>query len=98
MSYQIETTPTFDRAVKRLLKKYRHLKGDLLSLFEALLRSIRQEKILLADHVDGAIKIGGLLQILAADFPEQGILFSSRRVFGRAGRLRPRANGQESKE
>ena len=36
MSYQIETTPTFDRAVKRLLKKYRHLKGDLLSLAAVL--------------------------------------------------------------
>lgn len=32
MSYQIETTPTFDRSVKRLLKKYRHLKSDLLVL------------------------------------------------------------------
>ena len=36
MSYRIETTPTFDRAVKRLLKKYRHLKGDLLSLAAVL--------------------------------------------------------------
>lgn len=36
MSYQIETTPTFDRAVKRLLKKYRHIKGDLLVLAAVL--------------------------------------------------------------
>jgi mRNA-degrading endonuclease RelE of RelBE toxin-antitoxin system len=32
MNYRIETTPAFDRAVKRLLKKYRHIKADLLIL------------------------------------------------------------------
>jgi len=29
MSYQIETIPPFDKAVKRLTKKYRHIKQDL---------------------------------------------------------------------
>jgi len=29
MSYQIETIPPFEKAVKRLTKKYRHIKQDL---------------------------------------------------------------------
>ena len=29
MSYQIETIPPFDKAVKRLTRKYRHIKRDL---------------------------------------------------------------------
>ena len=36
MNYRIETTPAFDRAVKRLLKKYRHIKADLLILLATL--------------------------------------------------------------
>jgi mRNA-degrading endonuclease RelE of RelBE toxin-antitoxin system len=36
MNYRIETTPAFDRAVKRLLKKYRHIKADLLTLLAIL--------------------------------------------------------------
>ncbi|HHY57443.1 MAG TPA: hypothetical protein GYA08_18625 [Chloroflexi bacterium] len=32
MNYQIETTPAFDRAAKRLNKKFRRLKEDLSSL------------------------------------------------------------------
>ncbi len=36
MNYRIETTPAFDRAVKRLLKKYRHIKTDLLTLLAIL--------------------------------------------------------------
>ena len=32
MNYRIETIPPFDRAVKRLSKKYRHIKADLVTL------------------------------------------------------------------
>ena len=32
MNYQIETIPTFDRALRRLAKKYRRIKYDLLGL------------------------------------------------------------------
>ena len=37
MSYQIETIPPFDKAVKRLAKKYRHIKQDLQVLVGTLL-------------------------------------------------------------
>jgi mRNA-degrading endonuclease RelE of RelBE toxin-antitoxin system len=36
MSYQIESTASFDRAVKRLAKKYRHIKQDLRALLNIL--------------------------------------------------------------
>ncbi len=36
MSYQIESIWSFDRAVKRLAKKYRHVKHDLRDLVDAL--------------------------------------------------------------
>ena len=36
MNYQIETTRSFDRAAKRLAKKYRQLKHDLQGLVEVL--------------------------------------------------------------
>ena len=36
MSYQIESIAPFDRAVKRLAKKYRHIKQDLRSLLDIL--------------------------------------------------------------
>jgi Cytotoxic translational repressor of toxin-antitoxin stability system len=36
MSYSISTTPTFEKQVKKLAKKYPSLKSDLLSLIEKL--------------------------------------------------------------
>ncbi len=36
MSYQIETIPPFDKAVKRLTRKYRHIKQDLQALVGTL--------------------------------------------------------------
>jgi len=36
MSYQIETIRPFDKAVKRLAKKYRRIKQDLLVLVKSL--------------------------------------------------------------
>ena len=39
MSYQIESTSSFDRAVKRLAKKYHHIKQDLRGLVDALLEN-----------------------------------------------------------
>ena len=36
MSFEIETTPTFDRQVKRIAKKYPSLKADLVKLREQL--------------------------------------------------------------
>ena len=36
MSYQIESIASFDRAVKRLAKKYRHIKRDLSGLLDVL--------------------------------------------------------------
>jgi len=39
MSYQIESTSSFDHAIKRLAKKYRHIKQDLRGLVDALLEN-----------------------------------------------------------
>ena len=39
MNYRIETVPPFDRAVKRLARKYRHLKADLETLVSLLRNS-----------------------------------------------------------
>jgi mRNA-degrading endonuclease RelE of RelBE toxin-antitoxin system len=39
MSYQIESSLSFDRAVKRLAKKYRHVKQDLRGLVGALMEN-----------------------------------------------------------
>jgi len=36
MSYQIESIPPFDKAVKRLARKYRHIKQDLQVLVSTL--------------------------------------------------------------
>ncbi|MBC8004381.1 MAG: type II toxin-antitoxin system RelE/ParE family toxin [Verrucomicrobia bacterium] len=36
MSYNLIVTPSFERDVKLLLKKYRSLKNDLISLFQSL--------------------------------------------------------------
>ena len=36
MKYKIETTPTFDKNVKRLKKKFPKIKNDLISLIEEL--------------------------------------------------------------
>lgn len=36
MSYKVETIPPFDRIVKRLQKKYRHIKDDLKRLAKTL--------------------------------------------------------------
>ena len=36
MSYEVRTIPAFDRAVKRLHRKYRHIKEDLQKLVETL--------------------------------------------------------------
>jgi mRNA-degrading endonuclease RelE of RelBE toxin-antitoxin system len=46
MSYQIESTASFDRAVKRLAKKYRHIKQDLRALrpLKKFLRTIRSSR------------------------------------------------------
>ena len=40
MNYRIETAPSFDRAVKRLAKKYRRLKRDLRALVELLAENL----------------------------------------------------------
>ena len=37
MNYQIETIPAFDRAIRRLAKKYRRIKHDLIGLVATLM-------------------------------------------------------------
>ena len=67
MSYNIDTTPNFDKEAKRLVKKYRSLKEEIANLIEELERNPRKGtylgndiyKIRLAVKSKGKGKRGG---------------------------------------
>ncbi len=53
MSYQIETIPPFDKAVKRLTRKYRHIKYSKPEKADVSPREIEALSVELEEHLFG---------------------------------------------
>jgi len=85
MSYSVKTIPTFDKQLKRLAKKYRSIKDDILEFAESILANPKQGiplgkncyKIRLAIKSKGQGKSGGARVVVHIVYSDEDIYFLS---------------------